>query len=201
MTTSSQNLPSCLPALRNAFMPDDLPVTLTYTRKGRRVLRLTDDDGVELGDPLREFVDDVLGTLDASAGPFNVVEAHGVIRPNDKSGTVVGLAPLMDLLGEMREMAMVPGLSGQQLIVTIEVARVAEWPGATTITAAPRVAFAHKGPSVPEALDAAIAVYGHQVAELMRDVAAGPLGAWCIDSGLTRLVLQAHIAVPRQIRA
>ena len=188
-----------LPSLRDAFAPDDSPAHLTYTHNGRRTLSLTHADGAVIGDPILEFVDDALATLDANAEPCCVVEAHGVIQPDPKRGATVELAPLR---GQFREIgrgnAMVHALSGHELMVAIDLVRVAEWHGGTTITATPRVELRHHERRLPETLDAAVTRYGRDVATLTRRMGAGPLGEWFLDSGLNRLVLQGHVTVPRQ---
>ena len=186
---------SCVPALRDALAPHDPPVALDYTANAAP--RLTDAHGCELGDPVQEFVDDVLARVDAVAGVFRVAHARGRIRPTRVPGAELDLAELAQTLSQVPLVAVLyPPLLRRSIDVAIDMTVQQEPREPIAIDVRPRVMLVWSSAALPAALDDALSAYPRALASLVAQLSRGSLAPWLRDSGIAHLNLAGQFTVP-----
>lgn len=200
MTNANTALVSHAPALSDAFSPEDLPAHLSYSSDGGGALSLTDADEQPVGDPVREFVADVLQSVDDSTDALRLLAAEAHIRPRPDCGHGIDLATLRRTFFDMRAVGpFFTTLMQRQIRVDIQISTFNKPDGVEQVQAWPKVALCATDlwPSVE--LERALGGYANAVAKLTREAIDGDLGAWVIDSGITHLVFGGQFKMPTPV--
>jgi len=202
MPRANTALVSYAPALSDAFALEDLPAHLSFTAEDGGALRLTDADQHPVGDPVREFVADVLQSVDDSAAPLRLLTAEARIRPRLGSGRGIDLADLHRTFVEMRMLGVYfAPLVEREMRVDIQISGWTTPDGIAHVQAWPTCALCRA--DVPSSIELAGALtdYISGLAELTAEAIGGPLGAWIVDSGLTHLLFGAQFTIPTTVEA
>jgi len=198
MSSSATTAASFLPSLRDALAPEDPPVRLDYWHLESPSLTLTDVHGAALGDPIREYVNDVLGRIDDHAGALDVVRAAGRVAPERTSGSRLDLLELAGLLSDARlACAIFDALARHTLTVQIPLSVTRRRTGQVQIDGAPKVGFiTPTDDPLPPEINRALSGYAKALATVTAQMGRSSLGPWLADSGLTQLTFAGRFTVP-----
>ena len=197
MTRTAASKVSHVPALRDALDPADPPVELNYQYDEERALRLTDAHGCALGDPVREYVDDVLGRVDAAAGIFDLVCANGRIQPTRAPGAGLDLGELARTFYQIPLFAaLFPSLEGRSINVEIAFSVSGLTEERIDLDATSRVVVPWPEEPLPTALDQALDAYPTALTPVIARLGSGAFGSWLADSGITQLSFVGRFTVP-----
>ena len=199
MTFNQTTAVSVAPALRDAFAPDDAPAELRYSAEAGTSLSLTDAGGF-VGDPVREFVADVLKRIDDNTDALELKAAEARIQPGHQGGHGVDLAALNRRCFEMRAVgAFFTPLMLREMCIDIPIYWSTSANGDEQVESVPQVRLADHGETPTAELTRAMNGYIRAVSHLTTKAIKDPLGAWIVDSGVTKLHLSGRFTVPMAV--